>query len=421
MDYKSLLLNRLLDKFERSKAYLSTDVKRRILLTFGTDDYPEYDIEDSPKRELINAIVIDLSQKGLLQYEWLKHERGNIIAKVWLQMDNVRDAYRECGRVPKSDKASDVFDLVQKMKHKVVSPWIIHFIEDTIDRIENKKSPLPYLPEDVPQAKAILLALEAIDRMGKGTENEESLERVFSLKCYGDSKYFERHVKRKIIEVIKKYLLAELYEENGLAEVVDEDILAQVGIVKAPELMEFSGGLLGNIAGRPVDFSIFRQGIALNSHTVADLEITGYISEIERVLFIENKANYIDYIFHKAQNNELVVFHGGFYSPAKGRFFQKLYEPGRRKGLEFYHWGDIDLGGFRIFQRLRTKIIPELQPYLMDQEALIARKEYWSTMEKTYKTELEKLLTQDDFTVFYEVISLMLKHDCKLEQEAFLI
>lgn len=421
MDHKILLLNRLLDKYEKSKAYLDPGVKRRIMLTLGSVDYPEYDIENSLKREIINAAVLELSEKGLLQYEWLKHERGNIIAKAWLQLDRAGVAYRECGRVPKSAKASAVLQLVQNSRQKVISPWIIHFLEDTLTRIEKKKSPLPHLPEDPQQAQEILQALEDVEQIGKDPANVECLERVFSLKCYGDSKYFERHVKRKIIAIIKKYLLIEGNSVHDYEEIGDEEVLRQVGIVKAPELMEFSGGMIGKITGRQVDFSVFAQGIAVNSYTVANLKIIDFAPEVRRVLLIENKANYMDYVFHKAQDNEFVVYHGGFYSPAKGRFFQKIYQVGHRKGLEFFHWGDIDLGGFQIFHRLRTKIISELQPYLMDTKALLSKEKYWTPMDKNYKIKVEELRKSEEFALFHNVIDIMLEHNCKLEQEAFLI
>ena len=414
MDYKKLLLNRLLDRFEKSKRYLDASVSRRTMLNLKAPDYPEYNIENSRTREIINAAVQELNHQGIVGYEWLKYEHGNIIDRVWLQPDKTKEAYKEAGRVPKSEKAAAVLDIVQKYKLKVTSPWIKEFLENAEAGIETKKSVSPYFPEDYEITKAILIALEALDQK----EDEECLERVFSLRCYGDSKYFERHTKKKIIEVIKKYFLA---EEKDFGMLGDEEILALVGIVKAPELMEFSGEMLGRLAGQPVDFSIFPHGIAINSHTVAELEITHLDPSIRKVLFIENKANYIDYIFKKAQKNELVVYHGGFYSPPKGRFFKMVYEAGLRSEVEFLHWGDIDLGGFRMFHRLRTNIIPELKPYLMDREAVISKKDYWIPMDDIkYKAELEKLLGNEDYSLFHDVIELMLDQSCRLEQEAFL-
>jgi len=70
------------------------------------------------------------------------------------------------------------------------------------------------------------------------------------------------------------------------------------GIVKAPEQVDFCGGIEGRLEGKNVDFSIFKYGVAINSRTVKYLEISS-LKQVQKVLFIENKANYVDYIFKK--------------------------------------------------------------------------------------------------------------------------
>jgi hypothetical protein len=125
-------------------------------------------------------------------------------------------------------------------------------------------------------------------------------------------------------------------------------------------------------------------------------------------------------LLKKRAENELVIFHGGFYSPVKGMFFQKIYEIGKRDGVSFYHWGDIDVGGFRMFNRLKTNIIPGLQSYLMDKPAFLSKKQYWLPFDEKYGSILEGMLEKDEFAEFWEVIGAMLTFKSKLEQEAFL-
>lgn len=118
MDYKKLLLNRLLDKFERSKSYLDAGVSRRVMLKLGSADYPEYDIENSTIREIVNAGVMELNKKGILGYEWLKYEQGNIIHRVWLKPERVEDAYQEAGRMAKRKKSRSCFGSGRKKREK---------------------------------------------------------------------------------------------------------------------------------------------------------------------------------------------------------------------------------------------------------------------------------------------------------------
>ena len=63
---------------------------------------------------------------------------------------------------------------------------------------------------------------------------------------------------------------------------------------------------------------------------------------------IENKANYISYINGMTAEDELVIYHGGCYSPIKGRWLRLIAEEAEKSKIQVFHWSDIDLGGFRI-------------------------------------------------------------------------
>ena len=141
------------------------------------------------------------------------------------------------------------------------------------------------------------------------------------------------------------------------------------------------------------------------------------IKNANKIIFIENKANYIDYIQNKMQKDEFVVYHGRMYGRIKGQFFKNIYEVS--KDSKFYHWSDIDIGGFKIFARLRN-IIPELIPYKMDVEAFYSKKAYWKDMSKDYRKKLLGFRKQLDYNCLDNLIDEMLINISKLEQEAFI-
>ncbi len=412
MNPKTIILNRLLDKYERSKAYLHGKTTRRIMLRLCSGDMPEYDLGNTRIRELINSTVQGLAKAGIVKYEWMKFERGNIIDRVWLCIDSVEDAYREAKRTPKKEKAELVSGEIRKALPGIKQLWIKEFLEEALGDIDKNKSITPHFPGDTDTALSLIYALVEIDSLG----GEECSERVFSIKCFGGSKYFERNVKKKIAGIIGKYLLG---EKDTVERPADEEMLAQVGIVKVFGQVEFCGDILGNILGKPIDFSIFPHGIAMNSHTVKGLSIED-VGLIKSVLFIENKTNYMEYVLNKKTADELVIYHGGFYSPIKGEFFKKVYERGRRAGVKFYHWGDIDIGGFRMYRRLKENIIPDLKPYRMDRAAFVSKEKYHLPINKRYQRSLEAMLKDDSYAKFHEVIEAMLKAKARLEQEAFL-
>ena len=86
--------------------------------------------------------------------------------------------------------------------------WINEYKQDMINYLKEKHKTNNLFP--VQFAQDILLVLKQIDN------KEENLKRVLSIKCFGDSKYFERNIEHVLIRIIKTYLLenAEEYIEN---------------------------------------------------------------------------------------------------------------------------------------------------------------------------------------------------------------
>lgn len=412
MKYKKLVLDRLLDRYEKSKSFIDGNSKRRVMLKMTRGDFPEYDIENTLIKETFNSVIGDLADKGLVSFEWLKHEKGNIIEKVWLNVSRVEECYAEIGRKARRIVLDALLGRVIDLKEKAKDSWMTEFLAETEQSIRERASTAGYLPADEEQAMAILTALEHLGELKGG----QCLERVFSLRCFRDSKYFEKKVRNRLAGIIKKYYL----EQELPDEMSDDDVLMQVGILQSPEQIDFKGGICGTVGGRKVDFAAFIHGISLSADTIKDLTIEG-MGNVRKILFIENKANYIHFLAENKDDTLMTVFHGGFYSPAKGVFFKKLYEAASPHGIEFYHWGDMDLGGFLIFKRLKTNIIPSLKPYLMDTEAFESRMEYGVEFDSKYAEKLRMLLEDEQLQEFADVIRLMLEKGIKLEQEAFLI
>ena len=412
MEYRKLVLDRLLDRYEKSKSFNNENSRRRIMLKMTRGDMPEYDIEKPLVRETFNSVIKDLADNGLVGFEWARYEEGNIIEKVWLNVSRVEDCYAEIGRKAKRAVLDSLLERITDLKGKTEDSWILSFLADAEKAIKEKSSTAGLLPVDEEQAMAVLKALDYLRTLDGG----QCLERVFSLRCFNDSKYFEKKVKKRLAGIIRRYYLNHDLPE----EISDDDILAQVGILQSPEQVDFKGGIVCKLGGKEIDFSPFIYGVSLNADTVRNLTITG-MGSVRKILFIENKANYIHMLNENSDETLMIVFHSGFYSPVKGVFFKKLYEAAHPYGIEFFHWGDIDLGGFMIFQRLKSSIIPSLKPYLMDREAFERRIKYGKKFDSKYAEKLKMLLENENYSEFKEVIRLMLEKNMKLEQEAFLI
>ncbi len=262
-------------------------------------------------------------------------------------------------------------------------------------------------------------------------ENDgEEMERVVSTRLYGDSKFFERELKSRILSVLRS-----VAKENGEEETDDAELLLQRGIGRWPEVLEFRGPvkiLLKNeepevspSGGKAewIDFSAQRYGAYVNSETVRQT-VSAEAGRISRMLTIENKANYVWYMQTHHDPRELVLYHGGCYSPMKGKWIRMLEEAVRQSSpdAEFFHWSDIDAGGFRIFTRLRDNLIPHLQPLKMDLKTLKQFEPQAAEIETDhYRGILQRMLEDPEYEIFHETIRYMLEKNIRLEQEAEIV
>lgn len=411
MQPKEIILNKLLEKYEKSKSYLK-DTNRRILIKI--EDIKEYNIENYNIKTIWHDTVGELKKENLIDFSWVKFNENNLLDKIWLNKDNINKAYEKAGRINPKQAYIVVQEQLKNIEFK--QEWLNIFSSDVLTYMQNRQKENNLLP--MKESEKILKALKEIDNMQEQQKIPQVLKRVFSSKCFNDSKYFERNIEKYIIRILKKYYLS---KEALISSINDDEILAQIGIIKYPEVIEFCGNINCKILGKKVNYCNETLGSYINSNAISKIENIELLG-VEKIIWIENKANYIDYISNK-EENELVIYHGGFYSPIKGEFFKKVYSAisyiNNQKKIEYYHWSDIDIGGFMIFTRLK-KIIKELQPIKMDKNTFLENKQNWNYFDENYKVQLKNLRTDDNYKIFFDVIDEMIRFNAKLEQEAII-
>ncbi|QNO15932.1 hypothetical protein HYG86_14725 [Alkalicella caledoniensis] len=414
MNYQALILEKLIGKYENSKSSKGTTSTRKIAFRMQNEKKLNRNMEIAEEKEQFLAILERLKQRGLIDYSWVRYETGNLVDRIWLILEEgkIRECYQILKRVPKGDKVDTlkqyIVDSLTKIKQ--AEEEIRPFLEKQLEYIQQKQSIPRFFTDDRELSNSILNCLCYL------AQNEQEIqERVLSSYLYNDSKYFERHVKGKVLSILRA-----IKKEKG-EEVAEEELLPEKGVVKWPEILEFTGKVIVYVSqGTPVDFSSQQYGAYINSLTVVEVQQID-VSKVKRVLFIENKANYVWYI-QQRKEEELVIYHGGCYSPVKGKWFRKLYESfeQEKEEVEFYHWGDIDLGGLKIFIRLKAEIIPHLKPYKMDIETLENNQEKGTSMKESYRKLLEEMRKDIKYKDFDNLIKRMLELDIRLEQEQLL-
>ncbi|MDR1127778.1 MAG: DUF2220 domain-containing protein [Treponema sp.] len=428
------LLSILLDKYERSVFFRTgTTPTRRIrirLYDSGLSDYKRYNIENAERRQEINRAVLELAGMGLVRFRWMKREENHIIAQVSLNADTagaVAAAYSFLGRKPGDTLAGEIGAEISDLLARIKSPWMRRFLEDCREALSRSRLPGGRIPADSGERRNLFRALLFADGQA---EKAEVLERAFSIRCFGDSKIFETSVKKRFLDIIRRY--SDCEDDSG-----EEELLAFAGIVRYPERFEFRGPLAISFAPGPadsaaavccaapgtcdtaaVDFSPLRYGASLGYPDFKRGRL--YLPPgLARLFSIENKANYISYIHQNPGNAELVVYHGGQFSPSRGAFFRAL-SAAAPEGCPWYHWGDIDYGGFSMLARLRREIRGDVRPYRMDERELARYAALALPVTEEYAGKLKDLARRQELADCLPCVNYMIENHVRLEQEAMI-
>lgn len=411
-NYDMLLLNTLVDKYERSNSFRTgANSSRRILIKLydnGENNFPAYDTENHNIRISINQAVQKLSKLNFLSYSWMKGEENHLLAKVWLNLESLSEIHLYLGRAQKGDTIDEVCIQLLCAIDEVDARWAKNFLQDMYDAISKSRTIGSRLPTSAEERADLLHCIIFASKM----KDAELLERVFSLQCFGDSKHFEKTVRSRLLSILRHYLEADI-------DARDEDLLRQIGITKYPEQFEFCGTIshLGDLV--ETCFGALRYGAAIFS---GELERGRFLigDGVQNIISIENRANFIDYIQKHKRDNDLVIYHGGQYSPVKKRFF-KMLAAAMPTGCNWLHWGDIDYGGFSMLLRLRREIHPDVRAHHMGKAELTQHRNLCASFDSGYEKRLQTLLLRSELSDCHDCIEFMLDNKIRLEQEALLV
>ncbi len=131
-----------------------------------------------------------------------------------------------------------------------------------------------------------------------------------------------------------------------------------------------------NGSTQEINTECYRFGTTLNSQTLEHAEIKE-VQNIQKIVIFENKANYISAPY---KDGILYLFSHGYFSPKECRFLKQLHQVLKNQTsceVQYFHSGDLDYGGIKIFQYIRKTIFPELEPLQMDVDTYEAYQELY--------------------------------------------
>lgn len=409
-----VILSHLLDKYERSKhLFQSSEAGRGVMLKVGPGkkDFPEYDYENASIRDTWNTAAIHLEQEGLIQNEWVKGRP--VLSCIRLNLNRVMDCYQLIGRTHPKELAMQVASLIREQLAGASTCWIVAWRNQVCSDAQSAYSVPVYCKDGLSPLEDLLKAMACYDAM----QGESTTMRAFSSKCFHDTKYFERNVRDLFLRIAQKYdiVLSQLSTQESLGT---RDQLAYLGIYARPELYELAGNIVVHTENGSIHFcAATPYGLALPSTAVNHITSID-LTQIQRIVFIENKTNYDEYLLSELTQGTLAVYHGGFLSPQKKKLFQKL-GGAMRVNCDVFFWADIDLGGFQMFAQLQ-RLIPSVKPLRMSGSDVEKYHANGLTRSAPYLDHLKSALAHQEYPLFTEAIEEILKYGVTIEQEAFL-
>jgi len=407
------ILNLLLSRYERSGHCLpGKETKKRVMLNLSRGDLDCYR-ENDPSIADINSAIEILISEGIVSALWRKGYEGWLYGRVILNLDELDRAYARVCREPLSRMADTIYRVLCQAAPQLHTAWKLRFLEDESKLLLVNLRPSRLLPMNEALVWSIMKVLCY-------TENGPELMRVISASCFRDSKYLEQNILSHLISIAKVYepeLAA--YRFLGDEHLTKNVVLEQIGILPYPEIIEFCGNILLSFKNTALNTGVFQNGFCIQSENLRFL--TGVdISSIKKILFVENRTNYRHAVLRGVQDDTLVIYHGGFYSPAKRRLFSLLSE-NMTYASQVVFWGDIDLGGFLMFTRLKREFFPNLTPWRMGIEDFEEYKDHGVKRPIDYVEMLRRKVDEEQFdSCFVPVAHAILKTGVTVEQEIML-
>lgn len=408
MNYETYLLNALLDKYERSSLFRTGQGQRRILFKPSENQRMQPFLRDGQGQQAFLRSVQALKAEGIVDFKWLKFEEENIIQEIWLVADSksIAQAYEKVQRLPKAVLQKQLVEVLSKERGNF-QVYEYELLLEAILLEASEKQRDWSTPFDLAGLREILAVLSYLENQPETISDK----RLLSIAVFNDSKYFERNIQAKLLGLFGKYVF-----EWSAPELTVTEKLHDIGIGKAPGELHFGGGVKCHFAdGHVLDATWYQEGFILSEGYVKQLKkITGRFTKL---MTIENLANYYWFLRKQAKAGKtdcLIFYTAGFLSKNQIRFLESIEKP---ESLAIHHWGDIDLGGLGIFQQLQG-IFPSCQPYHMDVATFTKYEGLRKPVSQEYLAKAQRLLLNEDFSRFKEVLQQIIATREILEQEA---
>lgn len=391
--YEEKLLKLLVEKYRASKKDSGKNSVNRRTQLDPVKLYRKYRANDADIRQLeaVNAAVSQCAQRS-----WLTFTQAGFsdeIEKIYLVDEKISaiEAYlqRKYAYVTKSSKVQALQKLVAEYRGRA------SVLDAECAKVEMivaaNKIPKDYeLLEDIWKALAFVV------------DNKRQLYiREASMLIYGSSKYFEENTLGRVCNILRDFY----GKPCGEGELPDE-ILERFQIIHEQPQIYLKGNVQLIYAGKVLDVGAVRGGVAINPKYLPDsVQVRS-----AQLMTVENWTSY-----QRLQDDDCCyVYLGGYANRWQRDFLQNVYDENVQ--VKYFHFGDIDAGGFYIYEHLCQMTGIPFAMYKMSVEELQNEK-YAACLQQLTANDKLRLASLAKNEKFALAANYMLEHNVKLEQE----
>ena len=346
-DYRKLILTEFINRYEKSSYYKGKNDRPRKISIILHERFPDYGKSFSYEViEELEKISFQLEEEGIITFskESIQGNREIILNQ---EESSIEKIYQELKRVPVKEK---IMNYLHQLDGYNAEGFVKEFIDEMKKKIIHEQSIYPYLKGyDLEDLDTIIKILN-----GMYNQDEEISFRKFSEKILNDTKKLMKY-KKRILHIVHDFYDDSLEDEDEVFEIFY--------IRKNPAYVYIRGNGILKINNQMIDLKQMNHYFVLPSLCIKDLTIQNI--NAKQVMTIENLTSFHDL----SLNDNFYIYTNGFHNHAIQQFLIKLYDFLGDK-VNYLHFGDIDVGGFRVYNDLCNKTHIPFQKYQMDVDTL---------------------------------------------------
>lgn len=323
-------------------------------------------------KDQLHACLQNAELDGCVELEWGKYHDSHLLKRIILKSGPLLAKFLNMPLAANVAQGA-TNSLLQLVPEE--QGWIKDVAHQIIEKWSKGESAYRFELGETKEASTFIAALVAVS---EGKQQNLDL-RTFSAKVLGDSKAMERLKDR----------FAKVWNDQFDTGLDANELYESLGLLKFPPAVYLKGPCKVKVGSGWLDISTVPSYIGVPPDAIDAIE---FFEAPDYVMTIENLASFNRHT-REITDKGLIIYSAGFLGPNTASVLRMV--DCALTDVNFYHWGDIDVGGLVIASHVQSVITKKLQLHLMTTEILDER---GKTVDKISARRLSGKIKNDEIS-----------------------